>query len=76
MSNEAIILATLVGFCTLAFLLLAPIYLFLNREEEASKKWTKQELARRLREREPSSNGHDQKPADEEGEHSAPRKKK
>lgn len=74
MSNETIILLTLVGFCTLAFLLLAPIYFFLNREEEASKKWTKKELARRLREETPSGNGHE--PAAERDEHGAARKKK
>ncbi len=29
---------------------LAPVYLFLEREEEASKKWTKEQLAKRRRE--------------------------
>lgn len=45
----SIIVATLVGFCTLAWLLLAPIWRFLDREQEVSKKWTKEALARRRR---------------------------
>lgn len=44
------ILGTLVGFLTLAYLLLAPVYRFLDREEEAGKEWTREALARRRRE--------------------------
>lgn len=47
---DLVIIGTLIGFLTLAFLLLAPVYLFLEREEEASKKWTKEQLAKRRRE--------------------------
>jgi len=43
-----IILATAVGFFLLAAILLVPIYLFLNREEESSKRWTKAEVEKRL----------------------------
>lgn len=45
-----IILGTLVGFLTLAYLLLAPVNRFLEREEEASKEWTREALAQRRRE--------------------------
>jgi hypothetical protein len=45
----SIIVATLVGFCTLAWLLLAPIWRFLDREQEVSQQWTKEALARRRR---------------------------
>lgn len=59
MSNTTlIILGTLIGFLVLAYALLAPVYFFLEREEKASQKWTKEELAKRQRERDPSSNGH------------------
>lgn len=44
-----IIVGTLIGFCGLAYLLLAPIWRFLDREKEASDKWTKEVLARRRR---------------------------
>ena len=50
MSYTGIIVLTLVCFLTLAALLLVPIYLFLQREEQASKKWTRERLARRLEE--------------------------
>lgn len=52
-----VIVATLVGFFLLAFLLLAPVYRFLKREEQASKHWTKESLARRHRESQPGANG-------------------
>ncbi len=52
-----VIIGTLVGFCALAFALLAPIYRFLDREEEVSQEWTKQRIAERQRRRPPSSNG-------------------
>jgi hypothetical protein len=44
-----IIAATLIGFCGLAWLLLAPIWRFLDREEKVSERWTKEALARRRR---------------------------
>lgn len=51
-----IVIATLVGFCGLAYLLLAPIWRFLDREEKVSDQWTKEALARRRRRQ---GNGHD-----------------
>ena len=54
MSYTGIIILTLVCFLTLAALLLIPVYLFLRREEQASKKWTRERLARRLEENAPS----------------------
>lgn len=55
-----VILLTLFGFLLLAFILLAPVYVFLNREREASKKWTPEELAKQLRETPPKKNGVDE----------------
>ena len=52
-----IIVGTLVGFCALAWMLLAPIWRFLDREEQASERWTKEALARRRRQQ---GNGHGQ----------------
>lgn len=52
-----LILATLVGFTLLAYLLLAPVASFLDREREASKEWTPDRIAERLREREADHNG-------------------
>jgi hypothetical protein len=43
-----VILTTLLGFGALALLLLVPIARFLNREQEVSKHWTPEELAKRL----------------------------
>lgn len=37
------------GFVALAALLLVPVYRFLRREEDHSRKWTPEELARRHR---------------------------
>ena len=54
---DLVIIATLVGFLAVAFLLLAPVYRFLKREEEASKAWTPEEVARRRRARPPSGDG-------------------
>lgn len=45
-----VIVVTLVGFCALAYILLAPIWRFLDREEQVSEQWTKEALARRRRE--------------------------
>lgn len=52
-----LILATLVGFFVLAYVLLAPVYKFLERERQASKEWTPERIAERLQERRASTNG-------------------
>jgi hypothetical protein len=41
-----LILATLLGFFSLAALLLVPIYRFLKREEAISTRWTSEQLRR------------------------------
>jgi hypothetical protein len=46
---DAVILATLAGFFLLAYVLLAPVYRFLKREERLSKEWTPEKLAARTR---------------------------
>ncbi len=43
-----IIIATSIGFFSLAAILLVPIYLFLKREEKASEEWTKEALDKSL----------------------------
>ncbi len=48
-----VILVTLFGFAAIAFALLAPVYFFLDREEEASKRWTEEALAERMAGRTP-----------------------
>lgn len=52
-----VVVLTFVGFCTLAYLLLAPVYRFMGREEERSKKWTPDEVANRIREMKAAQNG-------------------
>jgi hypothetical protein len=64
----SIIVATLVGFCALAWMLLAPIWRFLDREQEVSKKWTKEALARRRRQQQRSGDEADNAPDDGETE--------
>ncbi len=54
----AAVLAT-IGFFLLAFILLYPVWRFLNREEELSKDWTPEELARRSREHHGSNGASD-----------------
>ena len=44
---DLIILATIAGFFLLAYLLLAPVYRFLKREERVSRQWTAESLAKR-----------------------------
>ena len=44
-----VVAATFVGFVSLAFILLYPVYRFLNREERVSKEWTPDAVARRQR---------------------------
>lgn len=39
-----IILATIVGFFTLAAILLVPVYRFLRKEEKLSAEWTEEKL--------------------------------
>ena len=53
-----IIILTAVLFGLLAAILLVPIYRFLRREEEASKHWTPEQLAKRLAREERQTNGH------------------
>lgn len=48
-----IIIVTFVAFLTLAALLLVPVYRFIQKEKEASRKWTDEELARRSHDRPP-----------------------
>ena len=62
-----IIVLTTVGFCLLAFLLLAPVYLFLKRERKAGEEWTDAIQQHRLREETRSSNGSSAPPPPEEG---------
>ncbi len=45
-----VILGTLIGFITIAFLLLFPVWRFLEREEEVSEQWTREALAQRRKE--------------------------
>lgn len=45
-----VIAGTFVGFVGLAFVLLFPVYRFLNREERLSDDWTPEAIARRQRE--------------------------
>ena len=42
-----VIAGAVFGFLFLAFILLFPIHRFLNREEESSRSWTPDEIARR-----------------------------
>ncbi len=44
-----VIIATFVGFCLLAAILLVPIYLFLKREEKVADHWTPNAVDRRRR---------------------------
>lgn len=46
-----VILGSIVGFLVLAFILLYPVYRFLRREEESSRSWTPDQIARRQRRR-------------------------
>lgn len=40
-----VILGAFVGFVALAAILLVPVYLFLKREEQVSRNWTRESLA-------------------------------
>lgn len=51
-----VIAGAVFGFLFLAFILLFPVYRFLNREEETSRSWTPGEIARRG----PQGDGHTQ----------------
>lgn len=44
-----IAIAAIIGFLLLAVLLLYPVYRFIRREEDASRKWTPEEIARQAR---------------------------
>ncbi len=52
-----VILLAFFGFVALAAILLVPVYLFLKREEEVGRNWTREELARRAQEQPPLPNG-------------------
>ena len=52
-----IIIATAIGFFALAFILLYPIYRFMRREEDVSKGWTREAMARRQQREQPSGDG-------------------
>lgn len=52
-----VIAVTFVGFIAVAFLLLFPVYRFLNREERASREWTDDAIARRQRRPPPDGDG-------------------
>ena len=68
-----IIVATLVGFGLLAALLLVPIYRFLDREEEISEQWTREELARKYGKPDAPGNGSADTPeTDEEASSGSP----
>lgn len=60
-----IIVLTTVGFCLLAFLLLAPVYFFLKRERKAGEEWTDAIQQHRLREKTRSPNGSSVPPPEE-----------
>lgn len=66
-----LIVATLIGFFLLAYLLLAPVYHFLDREQQASKEWTPERIAEKLQERRASTNGTDEEAAGDQPEPSA-----
>ncbi|MEM1118227.1 MAG: hypothetical protein AAF845_08140 [Bacteroidota bacterium] len=51
-----VIAGTFVGFIALAFVLLFPVYRFLNRQERMADDWTPEAIARRQREA-PSGDG-------------------
>ena len=57
-----LILATLVGFFSLAALLLVPVYRFLKREEAVSAHWTPEQLRRQADASENERNGSDASP--------------
>lgn len=46
-----------VGFILLAFILLYPVWKFMNREEELSKKWTEEEIQKALKREGKDANG-------------------
>ena len=62
---DAVIISVLFGFFLLAYLLLAPVYRFLQREERISKQWTPEALAARQMK---STSGNRDIPKVEEGD--------
>lgn len=52
-----IILITFFGFCALAYLLLAPVYRFLKREEKAGDEWTRAVHSEQLHHGSSAANG-------------------
>lgn len=60
-----VILGSIVGFLLLAFILLYPVYRFINREEEASRSWTPNQIAHRQRRRgDGHADGHPELPGE------------
>lgn len=49
--------AAAIGFLILAVILLWPVWRFLNREEEVSRRWTEDEIAKALRQRSAGGDG-------------------
>lgn len=49
--------AAALAFFVLAFILLYPVWRFLNREEEVSRRWTDDEIAKALRQRPAGGDG-------------------
>lgn len=60
-----VILLTLVGFLALAFVLLAPVYRFLKRQERLGEEWTEAIDAHRQGRPPASANGAEPPPADD-----------
>lgn len=63
---DVVILVALFGFIALAFVLLAPVYLFLKREEKISEGWTPETLAARTRDAAGENGAHDSEDKPEE----------
>ena len=61
-----VILLTFFGFLFLAFILLAPVYVFLRRERKLGDQWTREILGGKLRGPAASGNGTPHAPPDED----------
>ena len=60
-----VIFGSVVGFLLLAFILLYPVLRFINREEEESRSWTPEEIARAARRHRHGGDGDADEPPDE-----------
>lgn len=65
-----VIFGSVAGFLVLAFILLYPVLRFIKREEEASRAWTPDEIARAARRHQHGGDGDTGEP--EEGEKESP----